>query len=218
MLQSGMILGNRYRIIQTLGEGGQGRVYLAEDITLGLACAIKEMAGGEDGLHLLAEPAILKQLKHPSLPRISDIIQQGTNVYIVEEYFEGMPLQEVISHRDMCTESNIVLWFTELAGILQYLHHIQPNPIIYRDMKPANVIIDSSGSARLVDFGIAREFKEGQESDTAYIGTRGYAAPEQYGSNQTDARTDIYSLGVTMYHVATGAGPNEPPYCASPIR
>jgi Serine/threonine protein kinase len=107
---------------------------------------------------------------------------------------------------------------TDLAEILRYLHSVAPHPIIYRDMKPSNVIIDREGRVRLVDFGIARHYKAGQDSDTKHIGTHGYAAPEQYGSNQTDARSDIYSLGVTIYHAITGKSPLEPPYELLPIR
>lgn len=215
MLDSGYILDNRYKIVKILGKGGQGCVYLAQDSKLGTACAVKEF---NNNIHLLAEPEILKQLKHPSLPRITDIIVMGSQVYIVEEYFQGTSLKDLISNREYCNERNVLGWYKELCEILEYLHAVKPHPIIYRDMKPDNIIIDSEGHARLVDFGIAREYKAGQESDTMYLGTRGYAAPEQYGTNQSDERTDIYSLGVTMYHAAAGIGPNEPPYEIRPVR
>ncbi len=215
MLDNGYILDNRYQIERILGQGGQGCVYLARDTKLGTACALKQF---NKNIHLLAEPEILKQLKHPSLPRITDIIVMGDRVYIVEEYFQGTSLSELISDRDYCNEQNVLRWFQELCEILEYLHAVKPHPIIYRDMKPDNIIIDSEGHARLVDFGIAREYKAGQESDTMYLGTRGYAAPEQYGTKQSDERTDIYSLGVTVYHAVTGKGPNDPPYEILSIR
>lgn len=218
-LQSGDILDSRYELLKVIGVGGQGTVYLARDTKLGTNCAVKAIKLNKNSsVNLLAEPEILKQIRHSSLPRISDIIRQQDYLYVVEEYYEGKSLQELINNKEFCSEANVIKWAKELAEILRYLHSIKPNPIIYRDMKPGNIIIDNEGSVRLIDFGIAREYKVGQESDTTYIGTRGYAAPEQYGTNQSDERTDIYSLGVTLYHVVTGKGPHDPPYEILPIR
>lgn len=219
MLRPHERLDGRYVIIGVIGSGGQGIVYLASDAKLGTRCAIKEIdLYSNTSLDLLAEPEILKKLKYPALPRILDIIRTPNFLYIVEEYFEGVSLKDLIPNRTICNEENIIIWMTDLAEILQYLHTVQPHPIIYRDMKPSNVIIDKEGRVRLVDFGIARHYKAGQDSDTKHIGTHGYAAPEQYGSNQTDARSDIYSLGVTIYHAITGKSPLEPPYELLPIR
>lgn len=218
-MRIGTILEGRYSIEKVLGQGGQGTVYLARDRNLNMPCAIKEIDLRLPGkINLLAEPEILKQLRHPKLPRINDIIRDQDYMYIIEEYFEGRNLKDLIVHRDICSEENVIRWAKELAQILQYLHSLKPLPIIYRDMKPANIIIDQEGSVKLIDFGIAREYKAGHDSDTVYIGTRGYAAPEQYGSNQTDERTDIYALGVTLYHVLTGRNPSDPPYEILPIR
>ncbi len=218
-LKNGHLLDGRYVINATIGSGGQGVVYLASDSKIGTLCAVKEIdLSGGLSIGLLAEPDILKQLRHPRLPRINDIIEKDNYLYIVEEYFEGVPLKELISHRKNCSEKNVLIWFQQLAEILNYLHSFKPRPIIYRDMKPSNIIIDSQNEVRLIDFGIAREYKAEQDSDTRYIGTRGYAAPEQYGGNQTDARTDIYALGVSMYHVLTGKSPLEPPYQPLPVR
>lgn len=219
MLKPHERLDGRYVIISVIGSGGQGIVYLASDTKLGTRCAIKEIdLYSNTSLDLLAEPEILKKLKYPALPRILDIIRTPNYLYIVEEYFEGTSLKDLIPNRAICNEGNIILWITDLAEILHYLHSVLPHPIIYRDMKPSNVIIDREGRVRLVDFGIARHYKAGQDSDTKHIGTHGYAAPEQYGSNQTDARSDIYSLGVTIYHAITGKSPLEPPYEMLPIR
>ncbi|MHB9093932.1 MAG: protein kinase domain-containing protein [Eubacteriales bacterium] len=220
MLHIGDILEEKYRVIGFLGKGGTGRVYLAENVKLGNHWAVKEIdLGRRMRVNLLAESEILKKINHPRLPRIVDIAEKGKFLYIIEDYFEGINLREVIKSREMCSEKNLIQWGRQLCEILIYLHNIKPNPIIYRDMKPGNIIIDSDNNVKLIDLGIAREYKEGQDSDTVYIGTRGYAAPEQYsGANQTDERTDIYGLGATLYHVATGLNPNDPPYHVMPVR
>ncbi|MCL7748022.1 serine/threonine-protein kinase [Halalkalibacter alkaliphilus] len=218
MIKINEVLDGKYRIIEILGKGGMGSVFLAENMKVGNLWAIKAIdLSYNTEVNLLAEPEMLKKLNHPNLPRIVDIIHEGQYLYIVEDYFEGETLQDLIKDSDWCTESNIIKWAKQLCDILIYLHNMNP-AIIYRDMKPGNIIIDTEMNARLIDFGVAREYKEGQSTDTTLIGTKGYAAPEQYGTNQTDARTDIYSLGVTLYHAITGKGPNEPPYELVPVR
>jgi serine/threonine-protein kinase len=112
----------------------------------------------------------------------------------------------------------VIKWAKQITEALIYLHSSKPNPVIYRDMKPSNLILNKDGKIVIVDFGIAREYKQESKGDTTHMGTIGYAAPEQFGGRQTDARTDIYSLGVTLYHLATGKGPNAPPYDLRPIR
>lgn len=207
------IFNNRYKIIKTLGSGGMGTVYLAENISLGTQWAIKAIEKKESSNYdLLAEPNILKKLKHPSLPRIVDIEQDDNCLYIIEDYIEGNPLDKQLQLRNSFDEATVIEWAKQLCEVLIYLHSQKPNPIIYRDMKPSNIIVSSDNKVTLIDFGIAREFKTDSGSDTTYMGTRGYAAPEQYGTSQSDERTDIYSLGVTMYHLLTGKSPNEPPY------
>lgn len=220
MLTTGDILDKNYRIVKLLGRGGTGNVYLAENIKVGRQWAIKEInLSKAPRASLLAEVEILRKLDHKSLPRIVDLIELEDFIYIIEDYFEGTTLKEIITNRDICTEKNVLKWARQLCEILIYLHNIKPNAIIYRDMKPGNIIIDTECNAKLIDLGIAREHKADQDGDTVYIGTRGYAAPEQYsGSNQTDARTDVYGLGATLYHVITGLHPNAPPYQMSPIR
>lgn len=220
MLTLGTVLENKYRITKLLGKGGWGSVYLAEHMQLGNLWAIKEIDLSRQGrVNLLAEPEILKKLKHPSLPRIIDIFQLDKCLYIVEDYFAGVSLKELLKEREACSEQNVLMWARQLTEILNYLHQQQPHPIIYRDLKPANVIIDDQHNARLIDFGVAREYKPEQEEDTVYIGTRGYAAPEQYAAaGQTDARTDIYGLGATLYHVLTGISPDLHPWQMPPVR
>lgn len=209
----------KYKIIKTIGSGGMGTVYLAENIKLGTKWAVKAIAKKENAnFDFLAEPNILKKLNHPALPRIIDIEQDDKNIYIIEDYIEGTPLDKQLYTKKSFDEATVIEWAKQLCNILYYLHSQKPNPIIYRDMKPSNIIVSADNVVKVIDFGIAREFKTDSGSDTSYMGTRGYAAPEQYGTSQTDARTDIYSLGVTMYHLLTGKSPNEPPYEFKPLR
>lgn len=217
MASIGDVLDERYRLIDTLGEGRWGRVFLAESVKLGIKWAVKEINLNEDSrVNLLAEPEILKKLSHPRLPRIVDIIKKENCLYIVEDYFEGINLKDLINNRECCSEKNVLRWAKQICEILIYLHNLKPNPIIYRDMKPGNIIIDSNNNAKLVDFGIAREFREDRHSDTTFIGTVGYAAPEQFlPGGLSDERTDIYGLGVTLYHVLTGLHPSKGIY---PVR
>ncbi len=213
------ILKDRYRIVKTLGEGGMSRVYLAENIKLGTLWAIKEISKkNEMKIDFLAEPNLLKRLEHPALPRVFDIIENEECVYVVVDYIEGVSLEEKLAETGALPEAVVLEWAKQLCGVLSYLHEYSPNPIIYRDMKPSNIILMKSGKLKLIDFGIAREYKSDSPNDTVYIGTRGYAAPEQYGSGQTSVATDIYSLGVTLYQLLTGKSPNDPPYEFKPVR
>jgi len=215
----GAIFQDRYKIIRVLGEGGVGKVYLAENVKLKTYWAIKEIDKRKSSdFDLLAEPNILKKLSHPSLPRIFDIVETDEYLYIIEDYVEGVSLDKALKEDGSYPEFMVVDWAKQLCDVLIYLHNLKPNPIIYRDMKPSNIIVNSDGKVKLIDFGIAREYKEEATADTTIIGTRGYAAPEQYGKSQSDARTDIYSLGVTLYHLLTGKSPNEPPYEIVPVR
>lgn len=213
------ILFNKYKIIKKIGQGGMGSVYLAQNISLGTLWAIKVINKKRgQGYDLLAEPNILKKLNHPSLPRIIDIEQDQNYLYIIEDYIEGIALDKELKQVGQFAEGLVVEWAKQLCEVLIYLHSQRPNPIIYRDMKPENIIIAPDNTVKLIDFGIAREFKTDSLSDTSYMGTRGYAAPEQYGKSQTDERTDIYSLGVTLYYLLTGMNPNDLLYDFRPMR
>lgn len=209
----------RYEFLEVIGKGGMGKVYLAKNIKLGTLWAIKETKKEtKNKIDLLAEPNILKKLDHPAVVRIFDIDEDEDNVYIVEEFVEGISIEEELNKVRSIDEEIVVEWAKEICEALIYIHNLKPNPIIYRDMKPSNILITKDNKVKIIDFGIAREYKNHAESDTTYIGTRGYAAPEQYGTSQSDGRTDIYSLGVTLYHMVTGRGPNDPPYEIMPIR
>lgn len=202
-----------YEIESVIGKGGMSTVYLAEHKRLHTRWAVKEVRKQPGArFDFLAESNILKRLQHPMLPRIVDIFEDRDCIYIVEDFVEGITLDDLLKQQKRVDEAQGLQWFWDLCGVLAYLHGQRPHPIIYRDMKPSNIMLQPDGSLKLIDFGIAREYKQESNADTTYIGTKGYAAPEQFGKAQTDARTDIYSLGVTMYHLLTGKSPYEPPY------
>ncbi|SHJ72913.1 serine/threonine protein kinase [Clostridium cavendishii DSM 21758] len=215
----GKIIDGRYKITDILGRGGMSIVYKAISLNLEKEWAIKEITfDSNSDVDFLAEPNILKNLDHPALPRIVDIINKDEKIYIVLDYIDGTNLNTLLNQCTSFQEDKVIGWAKEICDVLIYLHNQKPNPIIYRDMKPGNLMLNKQGHIKLIDFGIAREYKENTEADTVVIGTRGYAAPEQYGNHQTDQRTDIYSLGVTLYHLLTGKGPNDPPYELLPVR
>lgn len=224
MTSAGTVIDGKYEILKKIGQGGMSIVYLAMDNRLNKQWAVKEIkkkANSDNRVviqSLLAEANLLKKLDHPALPRIVDIIESRETIYVVMDYIEGESLNKVLDQYGAQPQERVISWAKQLCDALWYLHS-QPRPIIYRDMKPGNVILTPGGNVKLIDFGIAREYKENNLSDTVSLGTKGYAAPEQFGGmGQTDARTDIYCLGVTMYHLVTGQNPCEPPYELYPIR
>lgn len=224
MAQINEIIDGKYEILREIGRGGMSVVYLAMDRRLNKQWAVKEFRKDEQDENnkvnlksLLHEANIMKKLDHPTLPRIVDIIDENKSVYIVMDYIEGEPLSKVLEASGAQPQEIVIEWAKQLAEVLDYLHTQNP-PVIYRDMKPANIMLKPDNTIRVFDFGIAREYKEGKDGDTIALGTRGYAAPEQFGDSQTDARTDIYSFGVTLYHLLTGKNPAEPPYEIYPIR
>lgn len=212
-----MTVDNRYKIIRVIGRGGSSCVYLAENIRLHNRLAIKEVYKNGRVVEnqknmLISELSILTKLRHPGLPTIYDVIYTSQSILIVMEYIEGISLDKHLLQNGACREEDVVKWGKQLCDVLKYLHSQQP-PIIYRDMKPANIMLKPDGNVVLIDFGLARERKNQDELETVSLGTRGYAAPEQYDEKrQTDGRTDIYSLGVTLYHLITGNDPCLPPY------
>ncbi|MCR5795349.1 MAG: serine/threonine protein kinase [Solobacterium sp.] len=210
------ILNNTYEIQEFIGSGGMSTVFRARHIRLGIDVAVKSVRKNQT-VNLLAEVNILTRLNHPNLVRVIDIFEDERLLYIVMDYVEGENLQCLIDRVKVVPESQVMEWFKTMADALRYLHTRRP-PIIYRDMKPANIILQKDGILKLIDFGIAREYKPAASGDTTYVGTNGFAAPEQFGRAQTDARTDIYSLGMTMYYLATGKSPLDPPYGYTPAR
>lgn len=216
-MKTGVIYFDKYKIIGEIGSGGTSKVYLAENIKLGNKWAIKETNKNKSHINLLAEPYILRDLKHPSIPVIIDIEETKDYIYIVEEYIEGVTIGEYRNKYKTIPIKKVIDYGKQLCQVLNYLHNARDNPIIYRDLKPDNIIITNNNKLKLIDFGIAREYKEYNERDTVQIGTRGYAAPEQYGISQSDIRTDIFSLGVILYYLLTGNNLSKPPYKIIPI-
>ena len=224
MLEVGSLVDGKYRILQKIGQGGMSVVYLARNERANKTWAIKEVR--KDGVHdfevvkqgLVAEIDMLKKLNHPHLPSIIDVIDGYDSFLIVMDYIEGNPLDKALAATGAQSQENVINWAKQLCDVLGYLHSRKP-PIVYRDMKPSNVMLKSDGNVVLIDFGTAREYKSQNVADTTCLGTRGYAAPEQFGGmGQTDARTDIYCLGATIYHLVTGHNPCMPPYEIRPIR
>lgn len=224
MLEIGSLIDGKYKILNEVGHGGMSVVYLAMNERANKQWAIKEVR--KDGVKdfevvkqsLVAETNMLKKLSHPSLPDIVDVIDEDDRFLIVMDYIEGNSLKTALQEYGAQSQKNVIKWAKQLCDVLGYLHSQNP-PIIYRDMKPANIMLKPDGNVVLIDFGTAREYKENNIEDTTCLGTMGYAAPEQFGGmGQTDARTDIYCLGATMYHLVTGMNPCEPPYEIRPIR
>ena len=207
MLQIGSVVDGKYRLLSEIGHGGMSVVYLAINERANKTWAIKEVRkdGGNDSevvqQGLIAETEMLKKLHHPHLPSIVDVIDNQDSFLIVMDYIEGKSLQSILNHNGPQKKEHVIEWAKQLCDTLGYLHSRTP-AIIYRDMKPANVMLNPDGkNVTLIDFGTAREYKMQSVGDTTWLGTRGYAAPEQFGGHgQTDARTDIYCLGATMYH------------------
>ncbi len=225
MAAIGTLIEGKYEILTMIGKGGMSEVYLAMDKNLNKQWAVKEIkkrARDKNNAVVvqsaIAEANMMKKLDHPCLPRIVDIIDREDVIYVIMDYIEGEPLNKVLEKNGAQPQDVVIQWAEDLCGVLDYLHTQNP-PIIYRDMKPANIMLQPNGNIKLIDFGIAREYKEQNLEDTVSLGTKGYAAPEQFGGKgQTDRRTDIYCLGVTLYHLVTGKSPTEPPYEIYPIR
>ncbi|MCH5198319.1 MAG: serine/threonine protein kinase [Oscillospiraceae bacterium] len=225
MLEIGSLVDRKYKILNEIGHGGMSIVYLAMVERANQTWAIKEVrkngATKDDIVQqgLVAEMNILKKLNHSHLPRIIDILDYEDSFLIVMDYIEGIDLDKKLKEGPQKWE-DVVEWSKQLCDVFAYLHSRTP-PIIYRDMKPGNVKLKPDGNVVLFDFGTAREYKSQKAGDdTTCLGTRGYAAPEQYGGmGQTDARSDIYCLGATMFHLITGRIPGGPPdYIIPPIR
>ncbi len=214
MLEIGSLVDGKYKILSEIGHGGMSVVYMAVNEKANKTWAIKEVR--KDGKMdfntvkqgLMAEIETLKKLKHPNLPSIVDVIEDENSFIIVMDYIEGRSLDKIIEETGAQPESYVVEWAQQLCDVLGYLHSRTP-PIIYRDMKPANVMLKPDGNIMVIDFGTAKNY-EIDLGETTGIGTIGYAAPEQYigsGLGRTDARTDIYCLGITMYHLLTNIDP-----------
>ncbi len=230
MLQVGSVLQGRYRITGVIGVGGMGSVYQARDLRFPNVVryvAVKEMLNltTDQGMREMTlrtferESDMLASLSHPAIPGIYDYFPSKTRAYLVMEYINGRDLDAILSaSNERLPVSLVQQWAVELCDVLGYLHAQEPEPIIFRDVKPSNIMIDQHGRLRLVDFGIAKIFQQGQKG--TMIGTEGYSAPEQYRGEANPA-SDVYGIGATLHHLLTGRDPRlEPPFTFAdrPIR
>jgi len=222
------VLKQRYRVLNLLGTGGFGTVYKAEDITLGnRLVAVKEM--NEIGLsanelieavkNFEHEALILASLHHPNLPHIYDHFKENNHWYLIMDFIEGETLDDYLKKapgKKLPVKEVLDIGIT-LCKVLHYLH-TQPQPVIFRDLKPVNIMLAPNGHLYLIDFGIARYFKPGQAKDTIPFGSQGYAPPEQYSSSptQTTPRSDIYALGATLHQMITANDPYFTPFKLKP--
>lgn len=216
-LPVGIVLARRYRVLAELGEGGMGSVYKVEDTAhRGSVFALKELlddstASPDDVAWAKKrfddEIALMRRLTHPRIPSFVESFYEDGRRYFVMEYIPGDTLEQRLERtHGPLPERDVLRWVMGICDVLTYLHGQRP-PIIVRDLKPGNIMVTPGGDARLIDFGIARTYKPGQRSNTENLGTMTYASPEHLGKTQTDPRSDIYSLGATMYHLLTGHEP-----------
>lgn len=215
MIQRGDVLDGKYEILKLIGRGGMSKVWLSMDTHVNKQWAVKEIDKTSreyretvDEERTRREIEIMKRLDHPALPRIVDIIDKDDSICIVMDYIEGDTLLEILKTRGIPEQETVVSWMLDVCDAISHLHSFDP-PIIYRDMKPANVMLTRDQRIKIIDFGIAKDYKEGTE-DTQPLGTKGYASPEHW-TKETDPRSDIYSIGKTMFHLLTGKDPTKMP-------
>lgn len=222
------ILVDRYVILEQIAKGGMGAIYRAMDKRLGdKIVAIKEMKESviapverEQVIEAFKREAeLLATLQHPNLVRVTDTFQVEAVHYMVMEYISGKTLQALLDEsQEPYTEEQVLNWARQLCSVLLYLHSQDPQ-IIYRDMKPANVmIVEGTDQVKLIDFGIARLYKPGKRKDTIQFGTDGYAPPEQYGKMQTDIRADVYALGAVLHQLLTLRDPQTVLFKFPPVK
>ncbi len=216
------LLKKRYEIVGLLGKGGMGCVYKVADRTQGgKTLAVKELRTGklraakvqEALVQFQTEAQILARLTHPNLPKVYDYFSQQGASYIVMEYIRCRTLEQMLENRRKkpVDEQLALSWAIQICRAMHFLSVQKPRPIVFRDTKPSNIMITRDGRVKLIDFGIARFFKDEQDEDTYVYGTPGYAAPEQYGTGQTDVRSDLFSLGATLYYCLAGEHPPQNP-------
>lgn len=218
----GKTIDAKYEVLKLIGRGDFYTTYLVKDVRVNKVWATKVC--DKKNRHyspamketILTEPYMMQKLNHPAIPKVVDIIEDEDSIFIVRDYIEGETLETIVRMYGAQPADKVIEWGKQMCSALSYLHSQNP-PLIYRDMKPANVILKPDGTIKFIDFGIMRAYKPNQSSDTCCLGTKGYAAPEQFGGSQTDARTDIFGLGMTMFRLVTGINPTEPPYEIKPI-
>lgn len=208
-----IVLQGRYELIGLLGQGGMGTVYMGRDLRLhNRPCVVKKLRDDfyreEDKQKAVGfferEAGVLSQLQHPNIVHILDYFEENYDYFLVMEYVEGRDLYNILSERsEPFSEDQVLDWAGQICDVLEYLHEHDP-PVIYRDLKPSNIMIDVKGRVKLVDFGIARPYEE--DADHTHVVSAGYSPPEQYWG-AADVRSDIYALGATMFFLLTGTEP-----------
>jgi tRNA A-37 threonylcarbamoyl transferase component Bud32 len=209
-------MAGEYKILNLIGRGGMAAVYRAQRLSDGAIWALKEMrppadtppAELEENRKLFAQEAeLLRTLRFPNLPVIADYFLHGDRPVLVMEFIPGQTLEDRMRDANaVLLEQQVITYGIQLCRVLNYLHNHNP-PIIFRDLKPSNIMLTPDGVLKLIDFGVARTYKARKSKDTIAMGSAGYAPPEQYGKGQTDARSDIYALGATLLHLLTNLPP-----------
>lgn len=215
-LSAGMILARRFQVVRLISDkGGMARVFMVQDLqdTPPSPWALKQLRWEQrvdkEVLKLFDQEAdLLKSLSHRNIPQYRMRFDEGGEAFLVLEFISGRTLADalLLGQGKPAAQDKVLQWSAQICDVLNYLHTRRP-PIIYRDLKPDNLMITDEGVVKVIDFGIARTFKKGKAKDTVSIGTEAYAPPEQYGTEQTDERSDIYALGATMYHLLTNSYP-----------
>jgi serine/threonine protein kinase len=216
-LAIGTILNNQYRIVRLVGGGGMAWVYQVEELPAGSGqlWALKELRPQTQDKDEQAtardlfeqEARLLRELDHVNIPKIAGFFEENGRACLVMEFIWGESLEKRLKATNApLLETDVLKWAIQLCDALDYLHTCRP-PIIFRDIKPSNVMVTNTGLVKLIDFGIARTYKVGKKRDTVAMGSENYAAPEQWGKGQTDARSDLYALGATMYHLLANMAP-----------
>ena len=216
------IIDGKYRILKRISRASPVEVYLAMNEHINQVCAVKVCGKtGESSMareFILNEALAMMKLNHPAIPKVYDIVEDESYSYVIRECIQGETLDIILKNYGAQPVDRVMDWSKQLCDVLGYLHGLNP-PQIYRDMKPANVLLQPDGRVKLIDFETMLLYDEKKDYDTTFLGTKGYAAPEQYvGAGQTDARADIFGLGMTMHYLLTGVNPIEPPYITQPIR
>lgn len=222
-IEPGTVLADRYIVIRLVAEGGMSTIYEVQDQRLPGRLVAKQMRAvvidnvARDRLEELfrREAEVLSELSHPYLPNVSDYFEFEGFRYLVEDFVEGQTLEERARDSLPLPENEVVRWALQICQALQYLHD---HGLIYRDLKPSNIMVNEDGDVKLIDFGLVRFYTMGKAQDTVIMGTPGFAAPEQYGTGQTDPRSDVFSLGALMHHLLTGADPVLQPFVFAPPR
>ena len=227
-LKRGTLLRGRYRIEKVIGEGAMGAVYLARDEHLvGASWAVKVLHEVDLPSESRAEAVALfhreadmcARLRHPGLPEVVDFFSENGKHALVMRRVEGDTLEALLDRKGRpFTEAELLPLLIQLCSCLRHLHEMWPHPIIFRDVKPSNCMVTAGGRLVLIDFGIARYYKPCRKSDTIIIGTPGFCAPEQYGTTQTEPRSDIYALGAMAWHLLSGGDPAAHGFSLPPLR